>query len=148
MMVVSTLWLVVVCLVWAGMVLGISFLEAPVKFRAPSLTRAVGLDVGRRVFGVLGKVEVGWVLLTALLALLSNGGAVWFWSALGLVWVVVLVQRVWLWPALKEHAGRVISGEDPPHTYHHAAYIGSEAVKVAGLVGLSVALLYGGAGNG
>ncbi len=143
-MTTATLWLVVVCLVWAGMVLGISFLEAPVKFRAPSLTRAVGLDVGRHVFGTLGKLEVGWTLLTVVLARVSNGGAVWFWSALGVVWAVVLAQRIWLWPALREHARRVIGGEDPPRTYHHIAYIGSEMAKVILLVGLSVALLYGG----
>ena len=41
------------------MVIGISFLKTPLKFRAPSLARAVGLDVGRHVFGALGSVEVG-----------------------------------------------------------------------------------------
>lgn len=51
-MATATIGLVVVCLVWAGMVIGISFLEAPVKFMAPSLTRPVGLDVGR-TFSVL-----------------------------------------------------------------------------------------------
>jgi hypothetical protein len=36
--------------VWMGMVLAISFLEAPLKFRAPGLILAVGLSIGRLVF--------------------------------------------------------------------------------------------------
>ena len=51
--------LIFLALIWLGMVLGISFLEAPVKFRAPTLTRSVGLDVGRHVFGFFNKVEIG-----------------------------------------------------------------------------------------
>jgi hypothetical protein len=42
--------------IWAGMLSGRSFLEAPVKFTAPSITLAIGLDVGRHVFAVFNKV--------------------------------------------------------------------------------------------
>ena len=33
--------------VWLGMVLAISFLEAPLKFRAPGVTLPPGLGIGR-----------------------------------------------------------------------------------------------------
>jgi hypothetical protein len=36
--------------VWLGMVLAISFLGAPLKFRAPGITVALGLGIGRLVF--------------------------------------------------------------------------------------------------
>lgn len=36
--------------VWLGMVLAISFLEAPLKFRAPGVTLPIGLGIGRLVF--------------------------------------------------------------------------------------------------
>ncbi|KAI9218434.1 hypothetical protein BC828DRAFT_399608 [Blastocladiella britannica] len=50
---------VVVCLVRAGLLLGISFLEAPTKFHAPSLpSRDVALDIGRHVFSALNRVEI------------------------------------------------------------------------------------------
>ena len=42
-----------VAFVWFGMTAGISLLEAPVKFTAPSLTREVALDVGRVVFAMV-----------------------------------------------------------------------------------------------
>ena len=37
-------------LIWLGMVLAISFLEAPLKFRAKGLELPVGLAIGRIVF--------------------------------------------------------------------------------------------------
>jgi hypothetical protein len=37
---------VAVVFVWLGMVLAISFLEAPRKFRAPNVTLQIGLGVG------------------------------------------------------------------------------------------------------
>ncbi len=39
--------------VWLGMVLAISFIEAPLKFRAPGVTLAIGLGIGRLVFRAL-----------------------------------------------------------------------------------------------
>ena len=55
--------------VWLGMVLGISFLEAPLKFWAPGVTLQLGLGIGRLVFGALNAVELGLaVVLVAALA--------------------------------------------------------------------------------
>ena len=42
---------------WLGMVLAISFLEAPLKFRAPGVTLPLGLGIGRIVFRALNLVE-------------------------------------------------------------------------------------------
>lgn len=142
-MTTATAGLVVVCLLWAGMVGGISFLEAPVKFRAPSLTRTVGLEVGRHVFGALGHVEIGAALLTAALAAGATVGPAWRWGLLALVWSLVLAQRLWLWPVLSERARRIAAGESPSSSYHHALFIGSEAVKVLLLIGVSATLLFG-----
>ena len=49
---------VAVIFVWLGMVLAISFLEAPLKFRAPNVTLQIGLGIGRLVFRALNTVEV------------------------------------------------------------------------------------------
>ena len=49
---------VAVVFVWLGMVLAISFLEAPLKFRAPNVTLQIGLGIGRLVFRALNTVEV------------------------------------------------------------------------------------------
>ncbi|MGB6514248.1 MAG: hypothetical protein WBF57_14905, partial [Mycobacterium sp.] len=49
---------VAVIFVWLGMVLAISFLEAPLKDRAPNVTLQIGLGIGRLVFRALNTVEV------------------------------------------------------------------------------------------
>ncbi|MBV8182306.1 MAG: hypothetical protein JO045_26640, partial [Mycobacterium sp.] len=49
---------VAVVFVWLGMVLAISFLEAPLKFRAANVTLPIGLGIGRLVFRALNTVEV------------------------------------------------------------------------------------------
>jgi len=55
-----------VAFTWLGMVLAISFLEAPLKFRAPDVTVRIGLGIGRIVFRALNTVEV--VLAAVLVA--------------------------------------------------------------------------------
>src|SRR5215212_10070776 len=44
--------------VWLGMVLAISFVETPLKFRAPGVTLQIGLGIGRLVFRALNACEV------------------------------------------------------------------------------------------
>jgi hypothetical protein len=60
-----------VAFVWLGMVLAISFLETPLKFRAPGITLPLGLGIGRLVFRALNTVEVvlAAALITALLTI-------------------------------------------------------------------------------
>src|SRR6478735_1965752 len=50
-------------MLWLGMVVAISFLEAPIKFRAPGVTLPVGLGIGRLVFKALNGVEIALLLL-------------------------------------------------------------------------------------
>lgn len=55
---------------WLGMVLAISFLEAPLKFRAPGITVPLGLGIGRLVFRALNAVEI--VLATVVVAAVAT----------------------------------------------------------------------------
>ncbi|ORZ36411.1 hypothetical protein BCR44DRAFT_38445 [Catenaria anguillulae PL171] len=48
---------IVVCLVRTGLVLSISFIEAPTKFHAASAPRSGLIDVGRHVFTTLNHIE-------------------------------------------------------------------------------------------
>lgn len=51
---------------WAGLIGGISFLEAPLKFQAPGITIPLGLGIGQLVFQALNKIEI--ILLIIILA--------------------------------------------------------------------------------
>ena len=121
------------CFTWLGLVVGISFLEAPVKFTAPSLPRPVGLDVGRHVFTALNRTELVLALLVA--------GAWWMaqprravTSSLGLVGGVLLIQTLWLLPTLKGQAATIIEGGSVAGpNYVHVAYGLLEGAKVVAL---------------
>ena len=62
--------LVCISLVWLGMILGISFLEAPLKLMTPRVTPEISLDIGRRVFGVFNKIECAMALAMAILTVM------------------------------------------------------------------------------
>ena len=51
--------------VWLGVVLAISFIEAPLKFRAPGITIPLGLGIGRLVFRALNAAEAVLAIVLA-----------------------------------------------------------------------------------
>ncbi|WP_433785227.1 hypothetical protein ACQPX6_02625 [Actinomycetospora sp. CA-101289] len=126
--------------VWLGMVLAISFLEAPLKFRAPGVTTVVGLGIGRLVFRALNVAEVVLALVVAV-ALVLGGVTAGPGVAVGVLVVVLLAQLVVVRPSLNRRSDRVLAGETPPRSHLHLAYVGLEVVKVAALVVLGVLLL-------
>ncbi|MGV9723864.1 hypothetical protein [Nocardia beijingensis] len=125
-------------MLWLGMVLAISFLEAPLKFRAPGVTLPLGLGIGRLVFRALNIVEAVLAAVLVLAALIVGPGtAVWVW--LGIAGVVLAVQIAVVRPPLSRRSDRVLAGEDLPRSHAHYWYIGLEVVKVVVLVGLAIA---------
>lgn len=126
--------------IWLGMVLAISFLEAPLKFRAPGVTVPVGLGIGRLVFRALNSVEA--VLAAVVLAAVLAGGA--SAGVLGpavAVLVLLAVQVGVVRRRLGRRSDRVLAGEELPRSRGHLAYVGLELAKVVLLVVLGVALL-------
>lgn len=129
-----------VVLLWAGMVTGISFLEAWVKFQAPSITLEEGLDVGRHVFGALNLVEIGWVVVVAVLVTLvrpPRGTVVALAIAVG----VVALQSIWLLPVLDARIDERLADAIPESSSHHVLYIVLEGLKLAALLTAGVRLL-------
>ncbi|HEY3481644.1 MAG TPA: hypothetical protein VGL02_22330 [Streptomyces sp.] len=117
-----------VAFIWLGLVLGISFLEAPLKFRAPGVTLQVGLGIGRLVFAALNRVEV---LLAAAVwvALLLGHRSVVSSAMAGAVVLVLIVQLVAVRPALTRRSDRVLAGEEGPRSHAHLVYVGLEVVR-------------------
>ncbi|RTQ49123.1 hypothetical protein EJV47_13305 [Hymenobacter gummosus] len=128
-----SLLLVLSLFLWAGLVLGISFLEAPLKFTAPHITTALGVGIGRVVFHALNKVELllGLVALLAASRLCVPGR---IWASLLPAAAVLLAQTVWLLPALDVRAEALLAGRPQPESWLHWAYIGLEAAKVLALL--------------
>ncbi len=136
-------------LLWLGMVLAISFLEAPLKFRAPGLELRVGLAIGRIVFRALNIAEVCWALAIAICLILGpQPGVV---TALAVVTgTLLLVQLAFVRPRLNRRSDEVLNpvradASDPnvPRSRAHHAYIVLEVLKVMALAGLGFSLLAG-----
>jgi hypothetical protein len=126
--------------VWLGMVLAISFLEAPLKFRAPGVTLQVGLGIGRLVFRALNACELA--LAAAVVASFAvkpptTGTA----FATGIAVVTLLAQVLAVRPRLTRRSDAVLAGSDGPRSRAHWAYVGLEIPKVIALLITGVLLL-------
>jgi hypothetical protein len=131
---------VAVTFVWLGMVLAISFLEAPLRFRAPNVTLQIGLGIGRLVFRALNTVEVAFALVV--LAIVAVGPipariAAAFSVAIGALAIQLLAVR----PRLTRRSDQVLAGLDAPRSRGHYAYLGLEVVKAAALLAAGILLL-------
>lgn len=124
--------LVCISLIWLGMILGISFLEAPLKFMAPSVTLEIGLDIGRQVFGVFNKVECAMALAMAILVVIVRQKDRLV-IALGLVWSSLALQTFWLLPMLDDRVELILQGQTPAPSSLHMIYVVLEILKAVAL---------------
>ncbi|SFJ28335.1 hypothetical protein SAMN05421835_104165 [Amycolatopsis sacchari] len=131
----------VACL-WLGMVLAISFLEAPLKFRAPDVTVRIGLGIGRLVFRALNAVEAALAVVVVVTLIAGHVPGPVLGTAVAAVGVLAL-QLVAIRPVLNRRSDRVLAGEDPPRSRAHLGYVGTEVVKVALLLAAGVLALSG-----
>lgn len=94
-----------------------------------------GLGIGRVVFGALNKVEV--VLSITILVSMLNSKLMYFkwqFSFFLLPFLIVIVQSLWLLPALDARAEMHIQGRFVRPSNLHIYYVITEIVKVVSLV--------------
>ena len=131
---------------WAGLVLGVSFVATPVKFLAPSLSLADALAVGRVTFEALK-----WIECVAVVALAAT---IWITgprrrelALLGVIVVILLCQYTWMLPVLDARVQTIIDGKDLPPSTLHWIYTVAEFVKVVMLVVVGL-VTFGSTGRG
>lgn len=133
---------------WLGMVLAISFLEAPLKFRAPGITIPLGLGIGRLVFRALNAVEIALAIVVTLAVAIDSPGPA-SRSALGVAVTVLAIQSLLVRPRLRRRSDAVLAAAVEPaggmlaRSHAHYAYAGLEVVKVAALLTAGAALQVG-----
>ncbi len=133
--------IVAVVFLWIGFVCAISFMEAWLKFRAPGVNLSIGLGIGRIVFNALNKVE--WVFALAILVNLLISKHSMFTTNHVLFYIpfiLLLMQTVWLLPALDIRAQMHIDGKIVPPSHMHLYYIAIEITKVVCLFIFSIKL--------
>ena len=135
--------------IWLGMVAAISFMEAPLKFRAPNVTLPMCLGIGRVVFRALNRAELALAAVIVVAWLIDRtptgipaGITVSFLIAFAALVAQLLVVR----PRLNRRSDYVLSEPDLPHAQRsrgHYAYVGIEVVKVIALATAGTLLLSG-----
>lgn len=129
---------VVLPLLWAGLVLGVSFLATPVKFRAASLSLPVALEVGSHTFHLLTRIEVGLGLILAAAAWLPAHLRSWSYVLWCLPLALVLVQVFAVLPPLDARLRLIVDGGTPGPSHLHLVYVGLESAKLCVLIGLGI----------
>ncbi|MCV7281620.1 hypothetical protein H7J88_18465 [Mycolicibacterium flavescens] len=134
---------VAVVFVWLGMVLAISFIEAPLKFRAPGVTLKVGLGIGRLVFRALNTVEAVLAAVLVIAIVLDPPRVVTIVAVA--VAIVMLVGQLAIRPALNRRSDTVLAAPDSQdpggRSRAHFGYVALELVKVPALIVAGVTLL-------
>lgn len=127
--------------IWFGMIGAISFLEAPLKFRAPNVTLALGLGIGKIVFQMLNRIEIVFALIMLVSLFFARPATNFALYILGAVFVLLLLQTVWLLPLLNARAEQVIAGATAPYSNNHLIFIAFEVLKFILLFILGASLL-------
>lgn len=132
---------VIFVFLWIGFICAISFMESWLKFRAPGLTLPVGLSIGKLIFGTLNKIE--WILAVAIgLNLIFAKDNVWVWPNIyfAIPLLLLLLQTIWLLPALDERARQVIQGITVAPSKLHIYFVAFELIKVISLAVFGISL--------
>ena len=130
------LWRLALPVLWFGMVVAISFIEAPLKFQAPGITIPLGLGIGRLVFAVLNIVEAAILLALTLVSFWPvsarlEGKRLLIWFSL----IVVFAAKVaGVRPPLNARTDLVLDGADPGQSLWHYAYIACDVATLVLLV--------------
>lgn len=116
--------------IWFGLVLGISFLETPLKFQAPNITIPLGLGIGRLVFFALNKIEIILAVLLLISFVKAKPKNKIAAAAFRTVVVLLFLETVWLLPVLDARAVSIINGENVQQSNLHLVYIVFDALKL------------------
>lgn len=119
---------------WAGAIIGLSFIATPVKFQAPHLALPVALEVGRYTFGLFSNVELGFLIATVIAAVFAPPRRIAF-LMLGAVAVLLLLERWWLLPELDARVSQILAGGAVTLTSSHWIYAVFDICKAALLIG-------------
>lgn len=137
---------VAVAFCWLGMVLAISFIEAPLKFQAPGVTLQIGLGIGRRVFRALNSVEAVFAVVIIVVFTLHRPSAAVI-TAFAVAIVALAVQLAAVRPKLIQRSNAVLAvtpGEEAEgRSQAHYVYVAFELAKVVALLTGGILLFAG-----
>ncbi len=123
--------------VWIGIIIAISFIEAPLKFQAPGITIPLGLAIGRLVFTAVNIIGAVILVVLTLVSLRPRPGRA---NALllGGIWLVLVVEVAVIRPPLNARTDLVLAGAEAGQSPWHYIYIAADCALFALLIALLV----------
>ncbi|WP_293698336.1 hypothetical protein [uncultured Agrococcus sp.] len=121
--------------IWLGLILGISFIEAPLKFQAPDITIPLGLGIGRLVFAAMNIAE-GVIALALLLAMWRGRASRPEWILGIAVALTLAVKALVVRPLMHATTDAVIAGASEGGSGLHYVYIAADVLLIALLIAL------------
>ena len=112
---------------WLGLLIGISFIETPLKFMAPGMTLALGLGIGQLVFAAMNIVEVVFFLVLAASCFKRGLDRAYLWVVAGLG-VVLLAKVALIRPFLSKRTEAVLAGVESGGSAWHYFYIAADGL--------------------
>lgn len=118
---------------WLGLIIGISLIEAPLKFTAPGITIPLGLGIGRLVFAAMNWVEL--VIAVILLWAMLKHGVDRAYRSLTCALIAILIIKVTvIRPLLNRRTDAVLAGVDNGGSALHLFYIAADGLLILGLI--------------
>ncbi len=114
---------------WAGLILGVSFIATPAKFKAAHLTLPVALEVGKATFNIFNKIE--WIVSLSIISLSAiTPKPQFYWLLIFTLVFLLLLETFWLLPILDIRTEQIIAGWLIKPGFHHWLYICADASKI------------------
>ncbi|MEM1234743.1 MAG: hypothetical protein AAGH70_11520 [Pseudomonadota bacterium] len=123
--------LIIVSLLWAGALLGGSFIAAPAKFRVESLDLAQLLAVGQAQFQALALTEV---VLASCMIVTTIWARPAMWYLILIPLAIFALQQSVIYPPLDARTAARIAGEPVSESNLHLVYVALEAAKFLSLI--------------
>lgn len=122
---------------WIGLLIGLAFIETPLKFLAPGVTLEIALGIGRLVLTAADIAGAVLLLVITVLSLLRPRVARVAGWLVGGLWTVLLVQLAVIRPILNARTDVILAGGDPGGSSLHTFYVIADVL----LIGLLVAYI-------
>ena len=114
--------------IWVGLILGVSFFAAPIKFTANGVSLEQLLAVGQVTFQAFSWIELSAfaLLVCASLVNLTRGVVI----CICLLGLLLLIQQFGILPGLDTELNRTVAGETIEETNLHMLYVAIDCVKL------------------
>lgn len=119
--------------IWLGLIIGISLIEAPLKFQAPGITIPLGLGIGRLVFTAMNWVEIVIAVILLWAIFKDSVGRMFRGLSFGLM-AVLAIKVTFIRPLLNMRTDAVLAGVDDGGSSWHYLYIAADGLLIVGLV--------------